>query len=218
MPLINEEYNFTNEQKELVNQKLADENFLHNDWGNDDLQDIRSSLRNFYRRKQLGKCAFCFNEISLVSAANAQVEHIAPKSLHRQFIFEPKNLCVICADCNLIKRNQEIIDEMPETINNPDGRVRYPSASSAFKIVHPHFDNYPSHIIKRGKVYVDRTPKGQFTISACKLNRFFHQFGFEEDFVDDSTLIELMTSFIDSQTTHEKKILLDELKNLLILL
>ncbi|PLC56159.1 HNH endonuclease [Photobacterium carnosum] len=218
MPLINEEFNFTREQQELVSQKLADDSFLHTDWGNDDLQDVRSSLRRFYRSKQIGKCAFCFNEVSFVSAANAQVEHIAPKSLHRQFIFEPKNLCVICADCNTIKRDQEVLNEMPETINNPNARVRYPRASSAFKIVHPHFDNYQTHIIKRGKVYVDRTPKGQFTISACKLNRFFHQFGFEEDFVDDEILIVLMTSFIASGTTHERKIVLDALKDLMILM
>lgn len=218
MPLIDEEFSFNREQQDLINQKLADDDFVHSHWGSDDLQDIRSSLRRFYRRKQLGKCAFCLNEVSFISAANAQVEHIAPKSLHRQFIFEPKNLCVICSDCNTIKRDQEVLNEVPETVNNPDGRVRYPTVSSAFKIVHPHFDDYQLHIIKRGKVYVDRTPKGQFTISACKLNRFFHQFGFEEDFVDDDVLIDLMTNFIQSGTTHERKVVLDALKDLMILM
>lgn len=218
MPLINDVFNFTDDQKDLVNRKLDDENFKHSDWGCDELQEVRSSIRRFYRIRQLGKCAFCYNEISLVSASNAQVEHIAPKSLHKRFMFEPKNLCVICADCNEIKRDQEVLVQIPETVNNPEGRVQYPRASSAFKIVHPHFDDYSEHILKRGKVYVDRTTKGQFTISACKLNRFFHQFGFEGDFVDDKILVELMSSFIESESTHERTLILEQLKGLMILM
>lgn len=215
MPLINELFVFNHEHMNLITQKLGEENFHHTDWGSDELQEVRTAIRNFYRNKQLGRCAFCYNEVSLISAANAQVEHIAPKSIYMNFIFEPRNLCVICADCNTIKRDQEVLNEIPDTINNPEGRTRYPSSSSAFKIVHPHIDDYAVHIIKRGKVYVDRTPKGNFTISACKLNRFFHQFGYENDFVDDETLIRLMSQFIASASAHERKVVLDALKDVM---
>lgn len=216
MPLINNLIQYTEEQKNLINDKLSDANFNHNHWGNEDLQEIRSAIRQHYRNEQVAKCAFCYNNVSLVAAHNAHVEHIAPKSLHRNFMFEVKNLCVICADCNTIKRDQEVLSEIPETINNPEGRVSYPRSSGAFKIVHPHFDNYEDHIIKRGKAYIDRTDKGVFTISACKLNRFFHKFGFDDDFINDDTLITLMNSFIHSKSTRKRNEALESLKEIMM--
>ena len=130
-------------------------------------------------------------------------------------MFEAKNLCVICADCNLIKRDQEVSNQIEDTLNNPERRSRYPRASSAFKIIHPHIDEYDEHIIHRGRIYIDRTDKGLFTISTCKLNRYFHQFGMDDESVNDVELREIMTSFLDSTSILEQARILNRLREIL---
>ncbi|WP_442114327.1 HNH endonuclease [Pseudomonas sp. NUPR-001] len=169
---------------------------------------VRSYIREHYRNEQRGICAYCKNPISFNTAGNAHVEHIVPKSLHIDFIFEEKNLCVICADCNTIKRDQETLGSIPNTLapsRTQNTRRRYPRSSNAFLIVHPHFDEWDQHIIKFGVRYTDRSEKGAFTIKACKLNRFFHKnFDVDESFLDDSEIMGMMSKWIDSKSSMQK--------------
>ncbi|WP_312057865.1 HNH endonuclease [Acinetobacter courvalinii] len=214
MPLINTAFQYNSAQKKLTEQKLASEDFTYKDWGNDDLEEIRISIRDFYRQNQNGVCAYCKCNISLTSPLNAHVEHIVPKSLFKKFMFEPKNLCILCADCNAIKKDQEVLNELSNPLKKDN--ILYPRSSKAFKIVHPHFDEYDDHIAIKGKIYIDITSKGNFTIGACKLNRYFQKFGINQDFIDDTILIEIMESFISSNSSSKRHHLLEELKNILL--
>lgn len=216
MPLINEPVSFSTEELAQIEQKVNSADYSHRNWSDDDLQSIRSKIRNHYREQQNGVCAFCKGPISLVSAQNAHVEHISPKSQRVDFMFEPKNLCVICADCNTIKRAQEVTNTEPQTIESLNERVQYPRASNSFKIVHPHIDEYDLHIIKKGLIYIDRSQKGHFTIGCCKLNRFFHQFEIDDSFVDDAQLNQMMTDYLESNSAIQKARILTELRNSLI--
>ena len=114
MPLIDNTISFNEIESQLITNKLSDSTFKHSDWGGDELQALRSTIRAFYRDEQVGVCAYCNNDVSLITAGNAHIEHIAPKSLYPNFIFEPKNLCIVCSDCNTIKRNQEVLEEVPD--------------------------------------------------------------------------------------------------------
>lgn len=174
--------------KALVEGKLKDTNFTHKSWGEDDLLSFRSMVRAHYRSIQKGNCAFCKGPVSLQSAANCHIEHIVPKSRRREFIFEPKNLCVICADCNEIKRSQETEAKIPDTLSKGDKAKLYPRSSNAFLIVHPHFDEWDQHVIKFGELYVDLSDKGSFTIGACVLNRKLREFGWEAVITDEASL------------------------------
>jgi 5-methylcytosine-specific restriction endonuclease McrA len=214
MPLIANEIPFSPEDVTQIKAKTTSPGFSHADWGGDDLMHLRCKIREFYRSEQTGICAYCKKGISLVSAANAQVEHIAPKSLHPQFIFEPKNLCVICADCNEIKRSQETLNEVPDTVMR--AIAQYPRSSSAFKIVHPFFDEYDEHILVFGRYYLDLTDKGHFTIGACKLNRYLREFGVDDDFVDDDVIIEVMRAFMEEKSSVRRTQVLRRLRDMII--
>ena len=162
---INHLIEYTHSQKELITAKLNDTGFSHKNWGVEDLGELRRSIRDFYKKEQHGFCSYCRNPVSLTSVLNCHVEHIAPKSKYRDFIFEPKKpLCLSCADCNEIKREQETLDETPDTLKNGDKRKRYPRSSEAFKIVHPHFDNYDDLFIEifAEQFYADKTKKGVY--------------------------------------------------------
>lgn len=215
MPDISSPYKYTEEFKLFIESKTNRGDFTYNNWSDKDLETIRSSIRSFYRNEQKGNCVYCRNPVSLQSASNCQVEHIAPKSLYPCFMFEPKNLCVICADCNEIKREQETIGEVEDPIINGTKRRRYPCSSKAFKIVHPHFDNYDDHIVIVGDYYLDKSKKGHFTIGVCRLNRKLHAFGWAEEIYNNVEVSELMSSFLNCSDPRKRNLYLTLLKKVL---
>ncbi|CAH0536849.1 HNH endonuclease [Vibrio marisflavi] len=171
---------FSKEQKILIEEIVKDDDFSHTDWYKEEkkksLQELRSHIRKHYRTEQRRKCTYCKREVSVQSASNCQVEHIAPKEKYKDYMFHPKNLCVSCADCNAIKWCHDTI----KPLKNSE-RKRYPSSSGAFLLVHPHFDNYADHIdIFNDRWYIDKTEKGHFTIGLCKLNQRSVDFGYYE--------------------------------------
>ncbi|CAG9225640.1 HNHc domain-containing protein [Paraburkholderia sabiae] len=188
----------TNTLSTLVAEKKNDANFSYKNWGDDDLLDFRSFVRNYYRTAQRARCAYCREKLSLQSAANCHVEHIAPKSKYQSFMFEPRNLCVVCADCNAIKREQEVCNDEPDTVARGPNIKNYPRSSNAFRIVHPHFDVYGDHILVTSGFYVDRTEKGHFTIGACRLNRRVQEFGWDETFIEDESIFDAARSLLEA--------------------
>lgn len=201
----------------IIDQLLADASFSYKNWSDDHVEGLRKKIRDHYRESQLGICAYCRDAVSIVSSANCHVEHVAPKSRYRDFMFEPKNLCVICADCNEIKRNQEVMQEVPDTVVRGATRKRYPRSSNAFKIVHPHFDSFAHHIEKINGLFFDKTPKGHFTIGACNLNRRLRKFGWEKAY-DDAVVSEAAQRFLDTQDPLARAAALGALKKMLILM
>ncbi|MCD9026783.1 HNH endonuclease [Luteimonas sp. BDR2-5] len=188
MPIVAEPFVFSEESATLVAETLSRPGYTHHDWSSQPLQELRRLIREHYRNSQRLQCAYCLEPVASVSATGAPIEHIVPKSLHPRFAFEAANLCVICPDCNEIKRQQETLNDARDPLKRRNAR-RYPARSQAFKIVHPHFDEYADHIIKLGRVFVGRSPKGDWTITACRLNRFFHRFGMCQELLDDVNLI-----------------------------
>lgn len=202
---INVSLTFSKKSEDSITLKLESP-FSHTNWGDDDLQEVRKEIRDFYKHEQRGICSYCKQTVSLVAVANCHVEHIVPKSLHIDFIFTTKNLCVICADCNQIKKDQETLGEIPETMKNAAGRKRYPTSSNAFKLVHPHFDDYDDHILIINGCYIDKgSKKGNFTIGACNLNRKLAVFGWEPEIVDDEKITTEMNSYIDETDPEKRK-------------
>jgi hypothetical protein len=211
MPDITSPVSYTAEQSVVISVKLKDKNFTYKDWGKDDLLQIRTHIRNYYRDLK-AICSYCRKDISLRSASNSHVEHIIPKSIQRNFIFEPKNLCAVCCDCNEIKSEKEV--------QNPLKRKKsytfYPRSSNAFKVVHPHFDNYEEHIFKCGDFYIDLSQKGSYTILICQLNRKAHKFGIEPILLSKSELFDLMNKIMEETNFTRQGILMNKLREYFI--
>ncbi|WP_330442441.1 HNH endonuclease [Flavobacterium sp. C4GT6] len=216
MPDISNPYIFSREFKDRLEKKFLIPEADYKNWQDDDITDIRSDIRDYYRTEQSGKCAYCNQLISLVSAGNAQVEHIVPKSKHLKFIIEPKNLCVICADCNEIKRNQEVLNDVPDITKK--GIKRYPRVSSSFKIIHPHFDKFTDHLLVINGYYIDKTTKGGYTIVFCKLNRKLHKLGYETPIFNDLEVTELMRLYLEEKDSIKRMYMLAKFKKMLILI
>lgn len=211
---INNAASFSAEHEISIQKVKSTPGFNHKMWSCDELEDVRSSIRNHYKTEQKGLCAYCRNPVSLRDALNCHVEHIAPKSIHLNFIFEPKNLCVICSDCNAIKRNQEVLGAIPNTVKIDP--ILYPRSSGAFLIVHPHFDNWDDHIIIFGKYYADKSEKGHFTIGACELNRHLRKFGWEPPLVNDEDVRDAMNCYLNETDSFVKTAALMRLTRMLV--
>ena len=211
---LNNSINLSRESLLIISQKKATNKINYKSWSDKDLMPVRKEIRDFYRIEQKGICCFCKQTVSLTSALNCQIEHIVPKKLHEDHMFNPKNLCVICADCNEIKRDQETLGIIPETMKNAEKRKFYPRSSSAFLIVHPHFDNWEDHILIFNGLYADKTPKGHFTIGTCKLNRKLHRFGWDETLIDDEEINTLMNNFLKEKDSIKRMKILNVIRKI----
>lgn len=214
MVMINNYYSYSREESILLEEIKGESGFDHTSWMDDRLLNIRSSVRRFYRSQQSGICVYCRSPLSLQSSSNCQVEHIIPKSKCIEFIFESKNMCVVCADCNEIKADKEVRGEYP-IVTSRSSIVRYPRSSGAFKIIHPFYDDYEDHILKINNYYVDRTEKGHFTIGVCKLNRFVREFGVADEVLETPDINQLMGAFISTDNELERFRLLQRIKALI---
>jgi len=193
---------FSSDLKKLIQGKHKDPSFSHDNWGDLDLLPVRKFVRNHYRPLQSKVCYFCKNSLSKKSAMNCQVEHLIPKSTHPQFIFTPKNLCLICCDCNESKGS------LP--ITKASAKLKgYPRSSNPFKIVHPHFDKYDEYIYKTSSGHFtglddDKARKGSYTIYVCGLNKDIDDLGGPD--IDHSEMNEFlaMARHLSSNKSDEK--------------
>ena len=134
-------------------------------WNSVEIEAIRKEIKQHYKDEQKYICSYCRQQIKVEHSMIWDIEHIVAKSSHPQFMFEPKNLCLACKDCNVNKGAQNVLKK--EKTN------KYPTGSEEFYIIHPHFDRYTDHITKLGEnVFVPRTEKGIFTANCCGLFRF----------------------------------------------
>lgn len=203
---------YTKEQEDLIDSIIKKSGKDVKIWELEEIDSLKKEIRKFYRKEQKILCAFCKYPVSVVYPTNCHIEHIAPKSIHPEYIFEPKNLCVICSDCNQIKRDQETINQIPDTIKKKY-KTKYPDKKEDFLIVHPHYDLYDEHILIVNGFYIDKaSKKGNFTIGACLLNRKFLIVGWEPQIVDDADLMNNFSDYIEETNFHKRVQKLDQIK------
>jgi uncharacterized protein (TIGR02646 family) len=187
------------EELQIINKK-SDANFKSTSWSDADLDDIKQTIKTHYHRVQNSVCPYCQQKLNTVHGRNWDIEHIVPRSHEKNFMFEPLNLCMSCLDCNKEKSNKKI--------TSSGAKKKYPTDTSLYFIVHPHFDDYDEHIlkVKVGFFYVPKKAKGRKTIEVCGLNRFYKFAGFNEDVNNDNriaTLADLLLKTSDREYKNE---------------
>ena len=160
--VIQSPYTLTSDDTKAI-EKASNGHPQKDDWEKDTLKRFKERVRVHYRKQQNKKCAYCRMDVS-TATSYFHIEHIIPKSLHPEWMYEPLNLCVACANCNSAKNNQEVLSNKNATF--------LPTDSSGYIIIHPHYDRYFDHIeIVDGLLYKGLTPKGTKTIEICNLTR-----------------------------------------------
>lgn len=164
--MITQPIEYTEGEAAIVNafDQLPTEVKTGDYWGDEAVKPLRGRIKTHYITVQNNRCCYCNIHIPSENHNNWNAEHVVSRAKHPRFLFTPKNLSVSCLDCNIAKSEQEVL-------NNPN-LVNYPNASSAFKILHPHFDNFEDHIWVSGFVYLGKTLKGKKTIYMCDMLRY----------------------------------------------
>ena len=156
-------YTKTVEDNALIKQASPKGNHS-SDWENPCLDEFKQRARDYYRKKQNRRCAYCRTVIR-TSQASPEIEHIIPKSDKPAWMYEPFNLCLSCKMCNTKKSTKKVLKD--KTV------VSLPKDSDSYKLVHPHIDRYSDHInIIDDILYEGLTKKGKETIRVCELNRY----------------------------------------------
>lgn len=163
-------------------------------WDSNDLNAIRSRIKQFYLQSQQFKCCYCRRENVVQHGRAWDVEHVISRTANAAFMFEPENLAVSCIDCNGAKSDTNILARP---------RVRFPRKSGAYTIVHPHFDNWEEHFFFGGVVYAPLTAKGAETLKVCKLYRFYNLVGSDALFVEDRRYARLAEQMLFAKTAED---------------
>lgn len=161
--IIQRPYLKTNEDEDLINQASPGVNH-HRDWEKKCLSPFKERARDHYRIQQNRRCAYC-RTIIKSSQSSPEVEHIVHKSSRSDWMYETFNLCVSCKSCNTKKHTKNVLRNKHV--------INLPHKSTSYLIVHPHIDQYSSHIeIVDDILYKGLTTKGRNTIQICGLDRY----------------------------------------------
>jgi hypothetical protein len=163
--MITEPISYSGSSKKLVEKFNSKRKKNSTYWDSEEVAALKKEIKDYYKKKQNYTCSYCNQRIKVRHNASWDTEHVVPRKSHPQFMFEPKNLCIACKDCNTEKGDVNVLKNRL--------RKTYPDKSSDFLIMHPHFDEYREHIwILLENIYIARSKKGRYTIEKCGLLRF----------------------------------------------
>ncbi len=204
------EVKYDDSDNDRILDKLSGKEFSSDSWSDKDLEDLKDKIKKHYIKVQKNICPYCRQSIKSKNGRVWDVEHIIPRSLAPGFMFEPKNLCVACLECNSAKSDKKVVTSK--------AKKTYPTKSHLFTIIHPHFDNYNEHIlvIKEGFYYVALHSKGEKTIEVCKLNRFYEYSDFGSSVQDDNRIFMLSEALKNTEDDLFKRSLRREIAALAI--
>ncbi|SHM64749.1 HNH endonuclease [Chitinophaga jiangningensis] len=145
-----------------------------NIWENDLLKDIKRKIKDHCLTTTSYQCCYCRTDFTDEFRMVMDIEHILPKSIFSDFMFDVFNLSVSCKRCNMrIKKERT---DFLQDIN----QVRLsPIDPDQYLISHPNLEDYFQHCeyfssTHNGKKYIKYVPltdKGVFTYTYFELER-----------------------------------------------
>ena len=148
---------------------------------------LRGAIRRHYLKEQEHHCAYCGRLRQDFHGYNWDIDHIIPKSTHPQYTYEPRNFAITCKECNISKDNKNVL--APGVDSSGD----YPFNLQDYIIIHPHLDNYSTHLTvkftDKFQVYHNPiTPKGIETFNVCGLERFTEIIASTSEFIKEEDI------------------------------
>lgn len=197
--MISNAYLYNNDFQERINAKISSEGFCSDSWSDNDISDIKESIKQFYIPEQNHICPYCQQRFLTNNGRQWDIEHIIPRQTQVGFMFTPQNLCVCCPDCNSHKGYKKTTTSV--------AKKTPPTKSHLYLIVHPHFDKYDDHIevIEPGYLYRAKSKKGENTMYVCSLNRFYQFSGYNSAVATDHRLMMLANGLSSAQSEEEKR-------------
>ncbi|EJL6861079.1 hypothetical protein NMS86_003628 [Vibrio cholerae] len=115
-------------------------------WSSSYVTDIKSKIKNHYLNKPLPKCCYCLRDFTGEFRLDIDIEHVLPKSIYKNCIFDLENLSVACKRCNMKLKGSDL------KFLNVDLKEKYGKwkhgyfHSRYYKFIHPNLDHVYDHI------------------------------------------------------------------------
>lgn len=141
-------------------------------WNDPTLNEVKQKIKDHYLGPDDGRCCYCRERFRAVHRMGIDLEHILPKSIFHDFMFEIFNLNISCKRCNMsIKRNRTDFIVNDATIR------QQPQQSDLYHFIHPNLDSYHHHmsyiaftVDDQDMVkYTPLRPKGHYTYDFFRL-------------------------------------------------
>jgi len=176
-----------------------------------DMEDVKKYIKDHYKIAQGYRCPYCQQKLEVEHNGSWDAEHIIPKDTHPQFMFEPRNLCVSCKDCNLIKLNKRVLKNQK--------RVKFPDDPGDYLFCHPHYHLYSEHIniIEEAGFYLPKTKQGVHLVEICGLLRFVLKYA-DCDWDDEQICLQVYSlgdELINTKAPEAKIAIMSMMKTLL---
>lgn len=159
---------YDDNEQELIKESIRKG---HESWVDKNLDEIKKKIKLYHFNKQNHKCCYCRIDLYRSASVTIDIEHILPKHLYVNEMFQIENLSCSCKVCNLYRKGKKI--DFYIASNNQ----MY--ASESYKFIHPNFDvyhdyiNYISMQVNNTSIWyyqvIDNRPKGIYTKDFFKL-------------------------------------------------
>ena len=199
--VIDHPYELTDEDAQNIREASPGEKDKSH-WEKDCLSGFKRRFRLSMIQKQYYRCAYCRLELH-PNEVTPEIEHIVPKDLKPDWMYETFNLCLSCKLCNTKKgyRKSVLKDETAEEL---------PRDSESYLIIHPHIDRYSDNIEFVGDIlYRGISDKGKYTVSLCELNRYEVAAARAMELIKEGAIDETKTIFLLSDKNNQ--VLVDDL-------
>lgn len=196
---MSEPFEYSAEMSSLIAEVKGEKaQFDGSDWSDERLKPVRKALKDYFIDSQGVQCCYCNRHLNSTNNSVWTIDHIIPRSSHPQFSFNPRNLAASCHDCNIAKSDSNVL---------VGKRKRFPEKSSAYSIVHPHFDKFDDHVkIVSRFIYFPKkgSRKGKQTIVVCDLLRYAEKFGPATSGVSDDRFEIFVDALLDADLEREQ--------------
>lgn len=208
--VIDHPYKLTDEDIKAIEEASPVEK-NKDDWEKKCLNDFKGRFRRDMLQKQYYRCAYCRLELH-TNEVTPEIEHIVPKNLKPNWMYEPFNLCLSCKLCNTKKghKKKTLVDESVKDM---------PHDTKAYKMIHPHLDKYSDNIEFVGDIlYRGISDKGKYTIGLCELNRYEVAAAramelIKQGVIDETRTILLLSDKENQDLIDKLDVFLEDIKN-----
>lgn len=162
---------FSNDEKAIIAAAMLN---IDEAWDDKTVKDIKKKIKLYCLTKTGDQCCYCRTDFTNEFMMVMDIEHVLPKSVYGEFMFELFNLSVSCKRCNMRIKN----DHMHHVRDTATVR-QHPQDTNQYLISHPNLDNYFQHMghimtVANGVKIIKYNPvtdKGRFTYTFFELDK-----------------------------------------------
>lgn len=156
-------------------------------WSRSVYNKVKAQLKADYYLPQNRRCAYCRKRLN-ADAYFSHIDHVLPKSYHKNWMFKPKNLVLTCEVCNPLKNDCD-------TLTTGRSKRRFPKKKEGFTIFNPHYSFWKDYFfIEDGMFIRGKNSVADATIKVVKLYQYHYSIQFaEESVVTPKTAIKRAT-------------------------